>query len=118
MEQLYNKREKLKALRQQLGTIRKNLALAEQTCRQAENNYVRAKEELSVSQKAWHSGQAAILAGGLIAGTPCPVCGSLEHPSPARSTKHVPTEEEVKARQQQLNNLEGYRDQVKIKPTF
>lgn len=32
-------------------------------------------------QKAWHLEQAAILAGHLEDGAPCPVCGSHEHPS-------------------------------------
>ncbi|WP_449240686.1 AAA family ATPase [Desulfoscipio gibsoniae] len=117
-EQISNKRKNLEELRRRLGSIRKTFVSAEQTCRQAENNYARAKDELSVLQKAWHSGQAAVLAGALAAGRPCPVCGSLEHPHPAGSASGVPSEEEVKARQQQLNNLELYRDKVRNKASL
>lgn len=36
------------------------------------------------------------LADKLVAGKPCPVCGSLEHPSPAKLTSTEVTEEEIK----------------------
>jgi len=37
---------------------------------------------------SWHQGQAAVLAQTLDMGVPCPVCGSCEHPFPARDLKH------------------------------
>lgn len=36
------------------------------------------------TELAWHSGQAALLAAELKVGIPCSVCGSKEHPLPAR----------------------------------
>lgn len=39
--------------------------------------------------------QAGVLAEKLEASKPCPVCGSLEHPAPARLTKQAPTQEQV-----------------------
>ncbi len=111
-EQISGKRQSLETWRQRMNSIHQTFAVAEETCRQVEENYARAKEELSILQQAWHSGQAALLAGGLTAGRPCPVCGSLKHPAPAGSAGHVPSEEEVKARQQQLSKLESYRDKV------
>ena len=41
--------------------------------------------------------QAGILALKLKKDTPCPVCGSLEHPSPAKRMDNIPTEEELKS---------------------
>jgi len=111
-EQISGKRQSLETWRERLYLIRRTFAVAEQTCRQVEENYTGAKGELSLLQQAWHSGQAALLAGGLTAGRPCPVCGSLEHPAPAGNAGHVPSEEEVKAKQQQLSKLESYRDKV------
>lgn len=39
--------------------------------------------------------QAGILAGELQEGSPCPVCGSLTHPEPARRPLRVPSREEL-----------------------
>jgi len=111
-EQISCKRQLLEEWRQKLNVINQTLAVAKQTCRQVEEKNLRAKEELAKLQQAWHSGQAALLADVLTAGTPCPVCGSLEHPAPASSTSHVPSEEDVKAWQEQLDKIEVYRDKV------
>lgn len=44
--------------------------------------------------------QAGILAEELKPEQPCPVCGSLSHPSPATKPHHAPTEEELKIGEQ------------------
>ncbi len=40
--------------------------------------------------------QAGVLAESLGEGLPCPVCGSTDHPSPAKKSSHAPSEEELK----------------------
>lgn len=51
---------------------------------------------------AWHQGQAAILAAELRAGEPCPVCGSREHPAPARSDQPLTTQQQVEQARQKV----------------
>ncbi len=47
--------------------------------------------------KAFLDEQAGILAKNLNEGIPCPVCGSLSHPSPAKTSDSAPSEAELKA---------------------
>lgn len=53
------------------------------------------------------SEQAGILALGLYDGLPCPVCGSTDHPSKARISENVPTQQEVKVLKDKADMLEG-----------
>jgi exonuclease SbcC len=39
------------------------------------------------TELAWHTGQAVLLATELKVGMPCSVCGSREHPLPARAAE-------------------------------
>ncbi|MBQ9886759.1 MAG: SMC family ATPase [Lachnospiraceae bacterium] len=48
--------------------------------------------------------QAGILAQRLIDGAPCPVCGSVSHPAPAKLSEHAPTENDVKKAKTDADN--------------
>ena len=77
-------------------------------------------------QRAFLNAQAGLLAKDLQAGTPCPVCGSLEHPHPAELSEQSPTEDEVKqaketyekaqaAAAEASKNAEGQKGKVEAK---
>ncbi len=55
-----------------------------------------ADEAHKVLERAFLDGQAGIIATSLVAGSPCPVCGSTEHPRPAVCSDEVPSEERVR----------------------
>lgn len=63
-----------------------------------QNQYTHIKEE-------FFKGQAGLLAKALTAGQACPVCGSQHHPSPATLAAGVPTEEELKKAETQVQIL-------------
>lgn len=68
-------------------------AVAQQTVTNAiwsqkNNNY-------TSTMQAFLAGQACSLAQELKVGQPCPVCGSCEHPHPARHNGSIPTEKQV-----------------------
>lgn len=76
--------------------------------------YLRAKErKLEIRgvyeqmEQIFLDGQAGILAEHLEYGTPCPVCGSTEHPHPAQGIKELPDKKELDAKRQELSEAES-----------
>ncbi|MGN0351430.1 MAG: SbcC/MukB-like Walker B domain-containing protein [Roseburia sp.] len=56
--------------------------------------------------------QAGILAQKLEVGSPCPVCGSIEHPNPAELSKEAVSEAEVNRRKEIRNQAEERREKL------
>lgn len=56
-------------------------------------------EKYKKDNKAFLNEQAGILAQSLSEGEPCPVCGSLHHPSPAKVSPGAPTEAQLEKAQ-------------------
>lgn len=110
--QLYGKRKTLEEQQAELTLTKKAYQSASLRFQQTRDQYLSTKEELAGLQEVWNKGQAAILAGTLSEGAPCPVCGSTEHPSPTRSKATLPGEAELKSRQQALTKLESRRDKA------
>jgi exonuclease SbcC len=73
----------------------------------AETNVARAEAARDKVQADWVAGQAGRLAKALIDDEPCPVCGSIEHPSPARSKRRITEHEDVQAAQEALKAAQG-----------
>ncbi len=67
---------------------------------------------------AWHRGQAAILAAELKDDQPCPVCGSLDHPTPEHSDIELPSQYDLEKAREELQEtttqLEAARDQYRL----
>lgn len=53
-------------------------------------------KEYETKNRAFLNEQAGIIAGTLLDGVPCPVCGSVTHPHPAELSPNAPTEADVK----------------------
>ena len=88
--------------RKALAAVEMKHAKAEQVLKQARDTLTKAEaardqadRNLKQLRQVWHQGQAALLAQELGEGSPCPVCGSKEHPSPAPRAEQTVTEEQL-----------------------
>ncbi len=99
-KELRRRQEELLRLEKLLGSLearREAVGKAEQVFLAAREQSTRLGIQYVEAEAAFLSAQAGILAGRLSEGQPCPVCGSREHPAPARCSGGAPTEEELRA---------------------
>lgn len=64
------------------------------------------REDYNRMEQSFLDEQAGVLAMHLEEGRPCPVCGSLSHPSPARLSEQGATREELKEAKKRLEILD------------
>ncbi|MEY3012844.1 MAG: hypothetical protein RIT45_1579 [Pseudomonadota bacterium] len=84
---------------------------AAQRASDAEEAARRSEADEKGLRMRWFAGQAALLAAELEAGTPCPVCGSAEHPSPAHTDEPLPTEEALDAAERRVADARRLAEQ-------
>lgn len=72
---------------------------------QADTEHARAAAEEDTVRRGWMRGQAGRLALHLHTGTPCPVCGSAEHPHPAPVSGDFPNDDELEATRERTAQL-------------
>lgn len=97
--QVQEKQAGLAGLCGQLRRCREQQAAVEQ----AQQAYLAAQQEADQAeacrahkQRDFLAEQAGVLAQGLTEGQPCPVCGAVHHPAPARLSKQAPSEAELR----------------------
>lgn len=82
----------------QLLERQKILTVLQNEYKTSKSGYDVLKAEYDVLERAFFAAQAGILAQNLVDGDPCPVCGSAQHPAPAKLSGAAPTEEQLTAK--------------------
>lgn len=118
-EKLTTAGKDLKQLETKLSSEKENCAKLEQKQGDAEKLVQKSQGELDDLNDRFARHQIAILAQKLKPATPCPICGSLDHPHPASLADdgELVTEAQVKAAtvkaQQNRSRLDQLREQVR-----
>ncbi len=90
--------EKITQYQTDLTTLEKNRTLlqtAGEKYIELDNNATAAENELSQKTSLFYAAQAGILAETLEEGKPCPVCGSVHHPTKAQKAEGAPSKEQL-----------------------
>lgn len=93
-------REKMAETRsrmRELVKLQKSEQAARGTLEQASDELDKAQQVYMSADQLFRRDQAGLLARDLTPGQPCPVCGSVHHPSPARGVTGAPNKEELEA---------------------
>ncbi len=108
LQQLRQQQEELDKTGQRLRQLTQLQAqLKQQESRYQESfvRYQQAQQQLLQKEQQFYDAQAGILARQLEEGKPCPVCGSLHHPDPARGKDSEVTREWLDAQRQASDAL-------------
>ena len=112
---LQEKKEGLQDLKNRWEEIRKQKSICEEARLKLERKkktYLQLHAEYEQLYQAFLDAQAGILADTLQEGLPCPVCGSLSHPSPCRKEGSAPSQQEVEAAKKSRDQAENLRGQA------
>jgi exonuclease SbcC len=95
---LISKLERFEGLERKLAELRENRENYNAVLKvysDDEASYQKLKQAELELEAGYRSGIAGILAESLVAGQKCIVCGSLNHPEPAKKAANVPSENDV-----------------------
>ncbi len=93
-----------------LETMQEQLKSEQAEYKSASERAQKSADDYAILNKRFLDGQAGIMASTLAEGQPCPVCGAKSHPSLARISSEVPTEEQLKLAKKRVEDENKYAE--------
>lgn len=97
---------------EQLNERKKKLVDKQREYKLAEKRENEINGGLRQMEKTFFSAQAGVLAQALLPNNPCPVCGSLQHPSPAALRESVADKEKIDAKRKLLERTRKEKEEA------
>ena len=104
-EKILSEAQARERLLREIADLRGKISVAEKNLSAATQAHDAAEKRLAELRRAQADGSAARLAATLEDGKPCPVCGAIHHPQPAKSDAAIPTDAQIKSAESQLRRL-------------
>lgn len=104
-EKILEEAQAREKLLQEISELRAKILAAEKNLAEASQAHDAEEKKLSALRQAQIDGSAARLAETLTDGVPCPVCGAIHHPAPAKSDVAIPTEKQIKSAESKSKTL-------------
>lgn len=120
LENLKNEKDELKIQIQKMEIINRGLIAKEKTIKEYElisKEYKSLNTKYLEEEDKFFKEQAGIIAEKLVENKPCPVCGSLSHPSIAKKSDNVLTKQELNLLKEKLENKSLENQNIKNKIT-
>ncbi|MBX9879178.1 MAG: SMC family ATPase [Candidatus Obscuribacterales bacterium] len=111
LEQSYADQKRIEQLQAEYKTKKQDVDESHSCLTAVTSRLEQARGELVTLEDEFTNGQAAVLALKLIDGSPCLVCGSIEHPHPAKAAGNL-SESSLKAKREEIKQLEGTFSEV------
>lgn len=117
-ERLKNRLDSLDKIQLKFKDLKKDsreLASEKNELLKIQSEYERFREDFSKAEDTYYLSQAGVLARTLEKGKPCPVCGSLEHPSPAKLIDGFVDKKSLDELSKKLENIRKKREDKSLK---
>ncbi len=122
IRELLHQKKTLRELEQEIAKLqeeyrkkKQNLEVGREKYLKEETEFRRMKADYEEAEHRRNLAAIGLVATLLEEGKPCPVCGSLQHPAPAKLKENVISEEELKNQKKEIEKREGKLQDVHVK---